>query len=131
MTDEKQINNTKNERRDNYCIRIQKALQYKGTDDHEDLPSILVAFEKELTNELLPKNAVVLTREEYEGLKMSKDFDYGYHEGFKNTEAYYENVALPQIRKETAREILQEVGKCCGDYQWFKNLCKQFGVEVK
>ena len=34
-------------------------------------------------------------------------------------------------RKETAKEILQEVGKVCGDYQWFKNLCKQFGVEVQ
>ena len=47
MTDEKQINSIENQRRDNYCIRIQKALQYKGNDDREDLPSILVAFEKE------------------------------------------------------------------------------------
>ena len=35
-----------------------------------------------------------------------------------------------QTRKETAKEILQKVGKVCGDYQWFKNLCKQYGVEV-
>lgn len=34
-------------------------------------------------------------------------------------------------RKKTAKEILQEVGKACGDYQWFKNLCKEFGVEVE
>lgn len=33
--------------------------------------------------------------------------------------------------KETAEKILNEVGKVCGDYQWFKNLCKQYGVEIK
>ena len=33
--------------------------------------------------------------------------------------------------KETAEKILNEVGKVCGDYQWFKNLRKQFGVEIK
>lgn len=36
-----------------------------------------------------------------------------------------------QARKETAKEILREVAKACGDYQWFKNLCEQFGVEVE
>ncbi len=34
-----------------------------------------------------------------------------------------------EIRKETAREILNEVGRVCGDYQWFKNLCKQYGLK--
>lgn len=48
-------------------------------------------------------------------------------------EDIYNEVFVPllkQTRKETAKEILQEVGKVCGDYQWFKNLCKQFGMEV-
>lgn len=36
-----------------------------------------------------------------------------------------------KVRKETAREILKEVSKTCGDYQWFKNLCKQYDVEVE
>ena len=40
-------------------------------------------------------------------------------------------ASLGVVRKETAKEILREVGKVCGDYQWFKNLCKQYGVEVE
>ena len=40
-------------------------------------------------------------------------------------------IIKDQARKETAREILSKVGKVCGDYQWFKNLRKEYGVEVE
>lgn len=58
--------------RDKYCLRIQKATQYKGDCDHEDVPSILVDYEKEIKKELIPENAVVLSREEYGELKQAK-----------------------------------------------------------
>ena len=141
MNDEKQINNAKNERRDNYCIRIQKALNYKGNCDHEDVWSILVAFEKEITNELVPENAAVLTNEEQykifhatehriDQLKTQiavKENDIGKLES-EIDDLKYE---LKQTRKQTACEILDKVGKVCGDYQWFKNLREEYEVEVQ
>lgn len=52
--------------------------------------------------EYMTENAVVLTKEEYDDLQVGKDFNYGYHEGEKNMKAYYENIKLPEARKETA-----------------------------
>ena len=126
MIAEKQTNNTKNQRRANYCISIQKAIQYKGSDDHEDVPSILVAFEKEIKNELLPKNAIILTREEL-------------HEIEEN--AYQVGITLgKQIgSKETATNILKGLSstkiKICNDYYIFAEnidvLAKHYEVKVK
>ena len=66
----------------------------------------------------IPEGAVVLTREElWERDEILKRFET--------------QIAEVKARKETAREILKEIGKTCGDYQWFKNLCKQYGVEVE
>ena len=81
----------------------------------------------------IPEGSVVLTREEYETLKLElaiekKRADESY------TQKEVEEIIASKERiksKETAREILKEVGKTCGDYQWFKNLCKQYGVEVE
>ena len=53
----------------------------------------------------IPEGAVVLSREEWESLQIEKDFNYGYHEGEKNMESYYENFVLPKARKEMAREF--------------------------
>lgn len=63
------------QRRDNYCLRIQKALQYKGTNDNEDVPSILVDFENEIRKEI-SEDSVVLSREEYEKYQSFKNGDY-------------------------------------------------------
>ena len=60
--------------RDKYCLRIQKATQYKGDCDHEDKPSILVDYEKEIKKELIPENAVVMTREEYNNMLFVTEF---------------------------------------------------------
>ena len=57
----------------------------------------------------IPENSVVITREEYDELQVGKDFDYGYHEGYKNTEAYYENFKLPKERKETAEKFARRL----------------------
>jgi hypothetical protein len=68
----------------------------------------------------LPKDSVVLSMEEV--------FE------FREDQAkvkFLKKQLQDQARKETAEKILKEVGKTCGDYQWFKNLCKQFGVEIK
>ena len=79
----------------------------------------------------LPENSVVITREEYDELQVGKDFDYGYHEGYKNTEAYYENFKLPKERKETATEILTHLKNrgIVGEYE-LNRLAEQYGVEL-
>ena len=53
----------------------------------------------------IPENAVVLDKAEYEELKLGNDFNYGYHEGESNITAYYENIRLPETRKETAAKF--------------------------
>ena len=57
----------------------------------------------------IPENAVVLTEEEYEELQVGKDFNYGYHNGEKNITAYYENIRLPEARKETAEKFAERL----------------------
>ena len=72
-------------------------------------------FAEELYNagytQKIGNDEVVISKEEYENLQVAKDFDYGYHEGEQNMTAYYENIKLPETRKETAREILQELSE--------------------
>ena len=141
----KETRNKQWQKRDEYCLRIQKAMQYKGNCDHEDVPSILVDYEEEIKKELIPENNVVLSREEYEDLQVGKDFNYGYHKGYKNTEAYYENFKLPEERKETAEKIFTEaIAKIKERFEQTKGyttcydivfalteLAKQHGVEIK
>ena len=55
----------------------------------------------------IPENAVVLDKAEYEELKLGNDFNYGYHEGESNMTAYYENIRLPEVRKETAEKFAE------------------------
>ena len=66
----------------------------------------------------IPEGSVVLTIEEVDEFR--KD---------SAEVKFLKNKIIKQARKETAKEILKEVAKTCGDYQWFKNLCKQYGVE--
>lgn len=60
----------------------------------------------------IPEGSIVLTEEEYEGLQIEKDFNYGYHEGEKNMEAYYENIKLPDVRKQAVKEVIGKVKDC-------------------
>lgn len=57
----------------------------------------------------IPEGAVVLTQEEYEDLKIAKDFNYGYHNGESNMTSYYENIRLPEARKETAEKFADKL----------------------
>ena len=57
----------------------------------------------------IPEGAVVLTNEEYRDLQISQDFDYGYHNGESNMTAYYENIRLPEVRKETAEKFAERL----------------------
>ena len=106
--------------RDKYCLRIQKATQYKGDCDHEDVPSILVDYEKEIKKELIPEGAVVLTREEYEKLKLFEErvrsgvcftqkewFDYCQKDSNERTSLLIK--AKKDTRKETAEKIMNEI----------------------
>lgn len=82
----------------------------------------------------IPEGSVVLSKEEYEGLQMAKDFNYGYHEGEKNMTLYYENIKLPEARKETAKEILKDVLEGIGEFyagDIVEELAKKYGVEVE
>ena len=75
---------------------------------------------------------VLLSKEEYEDLQVGKDFDYGYHEGYKNTEAYYENFKLPEERKETATTIINWfLSKGCFTTEELVDFAKQFGCEIE
>ena len=55
----------------------------------------------------IPENAVVLTREEYDDLLIGRDYDYGYHDGEKNMEAYYEKIRLPEERKQMLKDCIE------------------------
>lgn len=85
----------------------------------------------------IPEDAVVLTREEYDELLTAKNFDYGYHEGECNMTSYYENIILPQARKETAKEILGllqgyydiAIDTIVIDYDDFVKIANQYGLE--
>ena len=91
----------------------------------------------------LSEDSVVLSKEEYDDLQVGKDFDYGYHEGVKNTEAYYENFELTEARKETASEIFEEMLLFLQGETFHKGyelkkverkvreIAKKFGVEVE
>ena len=95
--------------RDKYCLRIQKATQYKGDCDHEDIPSILVDYEKEIKKELIPENAVVMTREEYNNMQFVTEF-IGTKQ--KIGACDFNRVFLQherKIRKETAERIMNEI----------------------
>ena len=59
-----EIINIQKQKRTEYCIRLQKAFEYKGNNDHEDIPSILKDYEDLIMNRYY-KDSVVLSREEY------------------------------------------------------------------
>lgn len=76
----------------------------------------------------ITKNEVVISKEEWKHIKNS--LYYSKEELEKK---------LQKTRKETAREILTFIGnmydECDSrfklkDYQWHKDLCKQYGVEI-
>lgn len=51
---------------------------------------------------------VVISKEKIEEIKRL-EHELGYREGAQKRESFYEEIAIPTERKETAREILQEV----------------------
>ena len=57
----------------------------------------------------IPENAVVLTREESDELQLGKDFNYGVHCGERNMTLYYENIRLPEARKETVEKFAERL----------------------
>ena len=59
----------------------------------------------------IPENAVVLTREEYEEFQIGNDFNYGYYSGESNMTSYYENIRLPEVRKETAEKFAEKTNQ--------------------
>ena len=93
--------------------------------DH-DCQSVLVA--DELTNQgyrKIPNGAVVLTKEEYIRLA-------SYISEERAREIFHEETEKLKeaIRKETAREILDEVAKHYGG-SWLVELYRKYGVEVE
>lgn len=76
----------------------------------------------------IPENAVVLTEGEYNDLKIAKDFDYGYYNGENNMTSYYENIRLPEVRKEIAEKYHAEMEKAI---ESVPNATKEFVVAWK
>ena len=59
--------------RTEYCLRIQKAIEYKGNDDHEDIPSILKDYE----NLILSKCSITTEhRPDFSKIKDGEHFMY-------------------------------------------------------
>lgn len=96
MTDQEQIKeiDKQSERRINYCVRIQEAFNYKGNYDHEDIPSILVDFEMEIKNDILPKDSVVLSKEEWKQIKNS---------------LYYSKEELERKLQKSSKDTAKEI----------------------
>lgn len=124
MTDEQQIEQLK-EALNKYAIAYGKS--FETAYGEYTIARTLIEFG--MLPLLLPENAVVLTREKYDNLLIAKDFDYGYHKGTKTMEAFYENIMLPEVRKETAKEILDKVSRHYGG-AWLVELYKEYGVDV-
>ena len=55
MTEKISTRTSELERRLEYAKRIRKAVDYKGTTDHEDVQSILLKFQEEITKEVADK----------------------------------------------------------------------------
>lgn len=158
MTEQEQIKeiDKQSERRINYCVRIQEAFNYKGNYDHEDIPSILVDFEREIKNDILPEDSVVLSREEkqeYENLVKLLIYD----KPIKSRVYEVVKDIKEQASKETAEKIFAKIFEDfnidCGTYsinmarkkymnaqleqtttalrKRFSQLAKQFGVRVE
>ena len=74
------------------------------------------------------KNNVVLTQEEYEMLKIKKKEKHW----LEACMSIWKNAKI-DARKETAREILTAIGKASNDerYKIWQDLCERHGVEVK
>lgn len=75
------------------------------------------------------KDSIILSKEQYIDLTLAKQSIFNMLEERDN-----------KARKETAREILTIIGNMLDecddrfklkDYQWHKDLCKQYGVEIK
>lgn len=103
--------------RDKYCLRIQKATQYKGDCDYEDVPSILVDYEKEIKKELIPEGAVVLTREEYDELCCSM--------GVSRQEV---DRVIDMVENDTRKETAEKFAERLKDYLCDKSIL-EFGSD--
>lgn len=156
MTKQEQIKeiDKQSERRINYCVRIQEAFNYKGNYDHEDIPSILVDFEREIKNDILSKDSVVLSRGEYEKLKhyewrvtsgvcmtQKEWFDFCNEDSNRRTCLRIEE--REKERKETAEKILfkfesafayydnEDIFSKKAIFECLEEIVKSLGVEIK
>ena len=109
--------------RDKYCLRIQKATQYKGDCDHEDVPSILVDYEKEIKKELIPEGAVVLTREEYEKVKHVLKYE--------PEEAIIRLEDLTKNERLYSPHMFCSLGGCSGVRKGCNRTCKESWIVIE
>ena len=117
-----------------------KTCKHKNEDNCE-IP-LITDYLIEQGYQKLPKDSVVLTKEEYEVLaNQYKTLEIKYSNLSDNYRLCKDaNETLKRnaiaIRKETAREILNRINEYNLDYNWdlkeeFKKLCKDYGVEVE
>lgn len=88
------------------------------------------------------KETITITIEEYNLLLEKQKQEDELENRFENKACcnMSENCSMiQQAVKDTAKEILQEIGNIWDDngefmfrdYQWYKNLCERYGVEVE
>ena len=93
----------------------------------------------------LPKDSVVLSKEEYEDYKKHVDNCIEeYYRGQHEAEVYYKNIQISRERKETAEKILNDLVKNCQytfnidgkpivelDGDFVLNAAKSYGIKIK
>lgn len=119
-----EIKNIQNEKRTEYCLRLQKAFEYKGSNDHEDIPSILKDYEDLIMNRYY-KDSVVLTLEELKSIK-NNEFRRG------KTQQCWD--VKNKSRKTTIDEIIsfvEEKDKKAGKYSIYSKLLQELKEKFK
>ena len=87
----------------------------------------------------LPKDSVVLSREEYE-----KQYDEkwdNYRDGENNAKVYYENIVIPKLKEQSRKETAEKIYDFAkGFFEWdeegfvwelTKYIKTELGVEIK
>ena len=125
---------------DNECCKCKK-YEYNECED-ECFTKKSAEYFYNLGYRIVPDDAVVLTKVEYESLRQSltqttnRECELADRARALLHECDVLKVDLEKARKETAKEILNRINEYNLDYNWdlkeeFKKLCKDYDVEVE
>ena len=136
----KDIVSIQKQKRKEYCLRIQKAFEYKGTNDHEDIPSILKDYEDLIMNRYFI-DSVVLSRELYN--EMVDDVKVSKEKIARIIDCTKEETSKEMVEKifEKIKNKINEIEKFYFDngkigyngltIRELNKIAEQFGIEIK